>query len=116
MKTRSIFTLSLLSSLFLSLPTVAQTSDSNEVEVDSSSARPALEILNTSDKPLFLVKRGKTVETVEAKATFKANEEFLKTPAILSWGDSPALDTVMPHVSVRGFGSLCEANACLIVK
>ncbi|MEX5503027.1 hypothetical protein Q1J61_04475 [Pseudomonas putida] len=116
MKIGNVFTLSVLSALFLLLPTLAQSSESKEVEVDSSSSRPSLEIFNSSDKQLFLIKRGKTIGTVEAKTTFKANEEFLKTPAILSWSDSPAHDTAMPHVSVRGFGSLCEAHACLIVK
>lgn len=79
-------------------------------------SRPELEILNTSDQPLYLLKSGKTVGTIDAKATYRADDEFLKHPAILSWRERAAPDTAMPHVSVRGFGSTCEADVCLVVK
>ncbi|KHL71955.1 hypothetical protein PpSQ1_23520 [Pseudomonas putida] len=93
-----------------------ETTSQTKPDITQAEGRPALEILNTSDKTLYLLKRGKTVSTIQAKSTYQANSEFLEKPAILSWTESPELDTSMPHVSVRGFGSLCEANVCLFVK
>ncbi|MFT0517841.1 hypothetical protein [Pseudomonas faucium] len=99
-----------------SAPAPPVANDRVQISNHATSARPALEILNTSDKTLYLLKRGKPVGSIEARSTFSVDDEFLKNPAILSWTASAPANTSLPHVSVRGFGSLCEANVCLIVK
>ncbi|KEY86160.1 hypothetical protein D3C76_909740 [compost metagenome] len=94
----------------------SETTSLTQPDITQAEARPALEILNTSDKTLYLLKKGKPVGNIQAKSTYQADSAFLKQPAILSWTESTSGDTTMPHVSVRGFGSLCEASVCLYVK